>query len=391
MNACIAALNIGSSSIKLAFYDAEAVDNAPPAMTARLSGLDGPRPALRWNGEAPAGAAPDSLDGALDSLLAEAGRRLGGASVRAAGHRIVHGGADFAAPAVLDAAALARLEALVPLAPQHQGANLAGVRAAARAWPDAEQVGCFDTAFHRTQPREAELFALPRAFADEGVVRYGFHGLSYEHLAAAAPRVLAGRAGRRIAAAHLGAGASMCAMLNGRSVATTMGFTALDGLPMATRSGAVDPGLLLYLLEQRGMTPAELRELLYERSGLLGLSGISGDMQTLLQSEDPAAGLALDVYCYRARREIGSLAAALGGLDALIFTGGVGENAAPVRARICQGLEFLGLRLDPAANAAGGPEIGAPDTAASIWVIPTDEERIIAAAARKGAARAVAI
>src|SRR5690606_6140332 len=282
------------------------------------------------------------LDDALASLLRTTADRLDGRRLVAVGHRIVHGGQSFQSPAFLNERALQELEALTPLAPQHQPANLLGVRAAMEIWPRAMHIGCFDTGFHRTQPHMAELYGLPRSWADEGLIRYGFHGLSYAHVAATLARQAGAGPHRRVVAAHLGAGSSMCAMLDGRSIATTMGFTALDGLPMATRCGELDPGLVLYLIEQRGMAPHEVRDMLYRKSGLLGLSGVSGDMRTLLDSEEPEALTAVEYYCYRARREVGSLAAALGGLDTLIFTGGVGENAAPVRAAICAGLRWLG-------------------------------------------------
>ncbi len=355
-----AALNIGSSSIKLAVYSEDQLaERTPPApfLSARRT----------VNG-------PAALDAALNDVLRQAKARLREGGVAAVGHRIVHGGRDFTAPAVLTDAALADLTALAPLAPLHQAVNLAGVRAAMEAWPDAAQVGCFDTAFHRTQPRVAELFALPAAYADEGVIRYGFHGLSYTHIARTLPGLVGERPRGRVIAAHLGAGASMCAMKGGKSVATTMGFTALDGLPMAHRSGAVDPGLVLHLIEQRGMTAAEVRTLLYEQSGLLGMSGVSDDMEMLLRSEDPAARLAIDHYVYRAGREIGSLAAALGGLDALVFTGGVGENAPAIRAAICTAADWLGVKADEDANARGGPQISAADSAVSVWMIPANEE-----------------
>lgn len=393
MKSCVAALNIGSSSIKLDVYDVDAMGAetpAPPLLAARLTALGQSEAALRWTGEAGDGqgprAAPGALGAVLPGVLREAGERLEGWRVHSVGHRIVHGGPAHADPAFLDAHTLAALESLIPLAPRHQPANLAGVRAAADAWPDAHQIGCFDTAFHRGQPRSAQLFGLPLSFAEEGVVRYGFHGLSYAHIATALPRYEGGGSSRRVLAAHLGAGASMCAMLNGRSIATTMGFTALDGLPMATRPGALDPGLVLYLIEQRGMSAGQIGELLYEKSGLLGMSGVSGDMRRLLESEAPDALTAVEYYCYRARREIGSLAAALGGLDAIVFTGGVGENAPEIRAAICDGMEWFGIRLDEHANEAGAAQIGADDSAVGCWIIPANEEWVIARSAYAAAA-----
>jgi acetate kinase len=299
--------------------------------------------------------------------------------VRAAGHRVVHGGADFTAPVRVDAAVLAALDALVPLAPLHQPHNLAAIRAVSAAAPDLPQVACFDTAFHATIPAVAQAFALPRTLAAEGIRRYGFHGLSYEAIAARLPEVLGPRADGRVIVAHLGNGASLCAMRGRASVASTMGFTALDGLMMGTRTGTIDPGVLLHLMEAKGWDAARLGRLLYKESGLLGVSGLSSDMRALLASDAPEAAEAVALFVYRAVREIGSLAAALGGLDALVFTAGIGEHAAPVRAAIVAGCAWLGLTLDTAANAAGGPRISGPGPA-SAWVVPTDEEGVIARA-----------
>ena len=298
--------------------------------------------------------------------------------VVAVGHRVVHGGEQFAAPVRVDGAVLDQLEKLVPLAPLHQPHNLAAIRAIDRLAPDVPQVACFDTAFHRTQAPVAQLFALPRALSGAGIKRYGFHGLSYEYVASVLPGIV-GDAGRgRVVVAHLGNGCSMCAMRDGKSVATTMGFTAVDGLPMGTRSGAIDPGVILHLLTERGMTVGEVTDLLYHRSGLLGVSGISNDMRTLLASPAPEAAEAVDLFVYRIDRELGSLAGAVGGLDALVFTAGIGEHAAPVRARVCEQAAWLGIRLDPAANVGGGPRISTADSPVSVWVIPTNEELMIA-------------
>ncbi len=278
---------------------------------------------------------------------------LAGHRIVAVGHRVVHGGRRFAGPALLDAATIAELEALIPLAPLHQPHNVAAIKAVARMAPALPQVACFDTAFHQTQPAVAQALALPRRYTDEGVRRYGFHGLSYEYvasaLAATDPRAAAGRT----VVAHLGNGASMCAMSGGRSVATTMGFTALDGLVMGTRCGAIDPGVLLYLLDRHGMSARALQQLVYEQSGLLGVSGLSSDMRELLASSDSAAAEAVELFVYRITRELGSLAAALGGLDALVFTGGIGENASVIRADVCRDASWLGVELDYAANVSG--------------------------------------
>ncbi len=293
------------------------------------------------------------------------------------GHRVVHGGVDYAAPVRIDAEVIARLEKLVPLAPLHQPHNLAAIRAVAEAMPEMPQVACFDTAFHRSQTKLAQAYGLPAEFYDKGVRRYGFHGLSYEYIARRLPDVAPEIAPGRVITAHLGNGASMCAMKNGRSVASTMGFTAVEGLPMGTRTGSLDPGVVLFLMEQ-GRTAADIEELLYERSGLLGLSGISNDMRKLLASDAEPAKFAVDYFIYRIGREAGSLAAALGGLDALVFTAGIGENSAEIRARACAACAWLGVELDEKANSAGGPRISAPGSRVSAWVIPTDEELMIA-------------
>lgn len=293
------------------------------------------------------------------------------------GHRVVHGGVRFDAPVVLHDDVLAELAALEPLAPLHQPHNLAAIRAARAAFPGALQVACFDTAFHRAQPWVADVYAIPRRYYDEGVRRYGFHGLSYEHvarhLAAERPALHAGR----VVVAHLGHGASLCAMEGGRARGTTMGLSALDGLPMGTRCGQIDPDVLLYL-PARGMSAAEVEAMLYGESGLKGLSGVGSDMRALLASDAPEAAEAVAHYVFRLRREVGAMAATLGGLDALVFTGGVGENATPIRERVCEGLGFLGVALDRAANEAGAEEIGAGPVA--VLRLPTDEEGVIARA-----------
>jgi acetate kinase len=294
------------------------------------------------------------------------------------GHRVVHGGTRYAAPVRVDEQVLAELYKLVPLAPLHQPINLAPIRKLRAARPELPQAACFDTAFHRTQPREAELFALPRHFYDEGIRRYGFHGLSYQFIARSLQEMAPQAAVGRTVVAHLGSGVSMCALHNGRSVATTMGFTALDGCPMGTRSGSLDAGVVLHLARERGMSLDAIEKLLYQQSGLLGLSGISNDMRALLRSDVPAAREAVDYFVYRLSRELGSLAAALGGLNALVFTAGIGENSPEIRAAICARAAWLGVELDDAANSAGGPRISRPHSAVSVWCIPTDEERMIA-------------
>ncbi len=382
MAEAILVLNAGSSSVKFAVYErsGEALE---PFLRGQVAGI-GTAAELRLEGEAgvegaealPPGAGHDA---ALQAALRAVYDRLGGLTLAAAGHRIVHGGRRFTAPVAVDDAVLASLRELEPLAPLHQPHNLAAIEAVRRVAPELPQVACFDTAFHRTQPRVAQGFALPRAYTERGVLRYGFHGLSYESIAGRLPAYDAHAAAGRTIVAHLGAGSSLCALDSGRSVATTMGLTALDGLPMGQRCGSLDPGAVLYLMQAEGLSVAELERLLYRESGLLGVSGISADMRVLLDSPDPRAEEAVALYCYRAQREIGGLVAALGGLDALVLTAGIGESAAEVRQRIAGGLDWLGLQLDPAANEAGGPRISTPGSAVSAWVIPTDEERIIAA------------
>lgn len=295
----------------------------------------------------------------IEQALAEIEDHLGGRRLVAAGHRVVHGGDRYSQPVAIDAAVLATLETFTPLAPLHQPHNLAGIRAVAAHRPTLPQVACFDTAFHQAQPALARRFALPAALHDEGIKRYGFHGLSYEHVAAKLPEVLGARAEGRVVALHLGNGASLCAMHKRRSVASTMGFTAVEGMMMGTRCGSLDPGVVLYLVQQRGMAPAAVEKLLYKESGLIGVSGISADMRALLASSDPRATLAVDLYVYRAIREVGSLAAALAGCEALVFTGGIGEHAATIRERIVDGCRWL------------HPEL-------AVAVVPADEEGVIA-------------
>jgi acetate kinase len=278
----------------------------------------------------------------------------------------------------VDARVLEALAELVPLAPLHLPHNLAPIRLLLARDPALPQVACFDTAVHRAQPRLAQLYALPLEFEAAGVRRYGFHGLSYEYIATILPQFDVRAAAGKTVVLHLGNGASMCALDAGRSVATTMGFTAVEGLPMGTRSGTLDPGVLLYLMTERGMDARAIETLIYERSGLLGVSGLSSDMRVLLDSDDPRAALAVELFVYRIGRELGSLAAALGGLDAVVFTAGIGENAAPVRERVCQRAAWLGLQLDPEANTAHGPRISTAASRVTAWVIPTDEELMIA-------------
>ena len=316
--------------------------------------------------------------GALDYLMAFLREGLAGDRLIGVGHRVVHGGLEYTRPVRLDAAVLAALEKFVPLAPLHQPHNLAPIRLLLeRAW-ELPQVACFDTSFHRSNPEIAQMFALPAELYAQGIRRYGFHGLSYEYIASVLPKFNAKAAGGRTIVLHLGNGSSMCAIQAGKSVASTMGFTAVEGLPMGTRTGSLDPGVILYLMDQRGMDARAIEKLIYNESGLLGVSGISSDMRTLLASDDPRAKLAIDLFVYRIRRELGSLAAALDGLDAIAFTAGVGENAASIRSRVCEDAAWLGVKLDPEANAAGGPCISVTASKVSAWVIPTNEELMIA-------------
>ena len=317
-------------------------------------------------------------DGALAHLVAFLRANAGGATLAGVGHRVVHGGIDHAEPVRVDAAVLDALERYVPLAPLHQPHNLAAIRAVFQRAPELPQVACFDTAFHRGNPELAQMFALPHAMHEAGVRRYGFHGLSYEYIASALPAVDARAASGRTVVLHLGNGASMCALQAGHSIASTMGFTAVDGLPMGTRSGNLDPGVVLFLMDHRGMDARAIEKLLYQQSGLLGVSGISSDMRTLLESDSPRARLAIDLFVYRIGRELGSLAAALGGLDALVFTAGVGENSSEIRARICRAAAWLGVELDEAANAAGRPRISTAQSKVAAWTIATNEELMIA-------------
>jgi acetate kinase len=317
-------------------------------------------------------------DGALVHLVEFLRGHGDGAHLIGVGHRVVHGGLEFAEPVHIDATVLARLDKYVPLAPLHQPHNLAAIRALAARAPELPQVACFDTAFHRTNPELAQMFALPHALHEAGVRRYGFHGLSYEYIASTLPAIDAQAAAGRTVVLHLGNGASMCALSNGRSVASTMGFTAVDGLPMGTRTGSLDPGVVLYLIDERGMDARAVEKLLYQESGLLGVSGIASDMRTLLASDAPRARLAIDLFVYRIGRELGSLAAALGGVDAIVFTAGVGENSAEIRARVCRAAGWLGVELDDGANRAGGPRISSGSSRVAAWTIPTNEELMIA-------------
>ena len=296
----------------------------------------------------------------------------------AVGHRVVHGGPDYTVPILIDAAVLKRLEQYNSLAPLHQPNNLAAIKLIMARRPQLPQVACFDTAFHRAHSAVADHFAIPEAYYQEGVRRYGFHGLSYEYIAGRLREVAPDIAEGRVIVAHLGSGASMCALAGGKSVESTMGFTALDGLPMGTRPGQIDPGVLLYLMSEKGMTPDAVQNLLYRESGLKGLSGISNDMRELESSAAPSAVLAVDYFVYRISLSAGMLAAALGGMDAFVFTAGIGENSATIRARVAEKISWLGIAFDAEANAAGRPLISRPESKIQLRVVPTDEELMIA-------------
>jgi acetate kinase len=378
----ILVLNAGSSSIKFCLFRLQH-GGAVRDLRGQVSGLG---TAPRFTSRNEQGAAVDRVLGdrpmshavALDHLLDAVQDGLDGARIVGVGHRVVHGGLEFMAPTAVDESILQRLDRYVPLAPLHQPHNLAAIRALLARLPGVPEVACFDTAFHRTVPEVAQRFALPPRFAAAGVRRYGFHGLSYEYIASRLPQVDARAANGRTVVFHLGNGASMCAMHRCQSVATTMGFTAVDGLPMGTRCGALDPGVVLFLLDELQMDARAIEQLIYHESGLLGMSGVSSDMRALLASDAPSAALALDVFTYRAGRELGSLAAALGGLDAIVFTAGIGENQAEIRQRICAHGAWLGLEVDAAANLRHGPRISTPASAVAAYVIPTDEESMIA-------------
>ena len=381
MSDVILALNAGSTSLKFSLFKLGPDGIDPTALAdGEADGLPD-CPHLRIT--AASGGIDTALDaGGYEAVLARVLDWIethdSSMTLIGAGHRIVHGGSEFTAPVRLNKAITRKLAALNPLAPLHQPHNLVPVRVLGASHPHLPQVACFDTGFHASNAPLTTRYAIPREMHDAGIRRYGFHGLSYEYITSTLPKFLGDNADGRVVVAHLGGGASMCAIHQGRSVASSMGFSAIDGLVMATRSGAIDPGVLLYLMSERSMDEAALSDLLYRRSGLLGVSGISGDMRTLLASPTPEAREAVDLFIYRIGRELGSLVAALGGLDALIFTGGIGEHAAPVRAGVCAGAQWLGIRLDEAANQSDGPRISDADSAVPVFVIPTNENQMIA-------------
>jgi len=377
-------LNAGSSSLKFCVYSRASGEAWRLAARGQIEGIGtAPRLAVKdGDGTALADEKLQSCvrDGraAVDVLARWLRARYGTARVLGVGHRVVHGGAKYIGPVVVTPAVFEELRGLIPLAPLHQPYNLAAIEVVAERMPDVPQVACFDTSFHRGQPAVAELVPLPKAIRDTGVQRYGFHGLSYEYIASVLPEVAPGVADGRVIVAHLGSGASLCALRGRRSVDSTLSFTALDGLCMGTRPGAVDPGVILHLFQTMKLSAAEVENILYNQSGLLGISGTSNDMRDLLASSEPGARLAVDYFVYQAAKQIGALAAVLGGVDALVFTAGIGERSAEIRRRTCDASAWLGVTLDPAANAAHGPRITTPGSRVAAYAVPTNEELMIA-------------
>ena len=377
-------LNAGSSSLKFGMYQQPEKGSLALVAHGQIEGI-GTRPRLSRKDETGAKLVDQDLgadvrDGttALDQLATWLSSHFDRESLAAVGHRVVHGGQQFARPTLVTPEIVRELEELSPLAPLHQPFNLAAIDAVFERLPGLPQVACFDTAFHRGHSAVAELIPLPEDLRARGLQRYGFHGLSYEYIASVLPQVAPEIAAGRVLVAHLGSGASICALHDGKSVDSSLGFTALDGLCMGSRPGAMDPGVVLYLFQQLGLSAGEIEDVLYRKSGLLGISGISNDMRALEGNDEPAAQLAVNYFVYRAAKEIGALTAALGGLDGLVFTAGIGENSVEVRRRICEACSWLGVRLDTEANAANGPRITTRDSDVSAWVIPTNEELMIA-------------
>ncbi|MBO0756814.1 MAG: acetate/propionate family kinase [Bradyrhizobiaceae bacterium] len=383
MNDPILVINAGSSSIKFSVFETLSDREVSATADGEVAGIG---PSARLTAHDSAGrvlvdrlVSGKNHDEALGTIRLWFTSDLGsGAGFDGVGHRVVHGGLGYAEPVLIDGRVIADLDELIPLAPLHQPHNIAGIRAIASSAPDVLQVACFDTAFHRTQSEIAQQYGLPRALSAKGIRRYGFHGLSYEYIVSVLPKVMPEFADGRLVVAHLGNGASMCAIHHGRSVANTMGFSTVEGLLMGTRTGTLDPGVILYLLQHEDMNPHSIEHLIYEQSGLLGVSGVSSDMRALLASDEPSARNAIDLFVYRIKRELGSLVAALGGLDALVFTAGIGEHSPDIRARICQDAGWLGIILDEEANAKNAPRISTPESQVSAWTIPTNENLIIA-------------
>ncbi len=377
-------LNAGSSSLKFCVFQRPAGKSWRLEARGQIEGI-GTSPQLSVKDGAGTKIAEEKLDPsvndgrkALDALAAWLRSIYGGARVLGVGHRVVHGGADFTKPTVVTPQILEDLRKLIPLAPLHQPYNLAAIEAVFERLPDVPQVACFDTSFHRGHSAVAEVVPLPRELCKDGLLRYGFHGLSYEYIASVLPEIAPEIANARVIVAHLGSGASLCALKEGKSIENTLGFTALDGLCMGTRPGALDPGVVLYLFQGLGLSAKEVETILYKKSGLLGISGISNDMRDLLGKKEPEARLAVDYFIYRIAKEIGALAAVLGGIDALVFTAGIGENSAEIRQRICESSAWLGVELDHNANSSKSQRISRSGSKVSAWVIPTNEELMIA-------------
>lgn len=384
MSRGILTINAGSSSIKFALFPLDHPISPLAEVSGQIDGIGAETTKMVAKNRAGERIADQTLSGervshaqAFDALLKWFTATYTGWEIVAVGHRVVHGGDRYSQPTVIDAQVLTHLTGFTPLAPLHQPHNVAGIVALQALLPSVPQVACFDTAFHRSQPDVAQMFGLPRAITAEGVKRYGFHGLSYEFIARALPEH-SSRADGRVVVAHLGNGASMAAMVNRKCVATTLGFSTIDGLVMGTRCGNLDPGVILHLMETKNLSVKDMTKMLYKESGLLGVSGISQDMRTLLSSDKPEAQEAVDLFCYRIARELGSLAAAAGGLDAVVFTGGIGEHAAEVRRRVCLQSEWLGIRLNPEANARHDLHISAGNSSVDVLVIPTNEEWMMA-------------
>jgi acetate kinase len=382
--AFVLVINAGSSSLKFSLYGTPTADDWPLVARGQIEGI-GTSPRLSVKDGAGSVLADQALGetvrdgrGALAALAGWLRSRWGGARVAGVGHRVVHGGERYTGPTAVTPEILKDLGTLVPLAPLHQPHNLAAIEAVFERLPGVPQVACFDTSFHSGQPAVARLVPLPADVRQKGVQRYGFHGLSYEYIASVLPRTSPELARGRVIVAHLGSGASLCAMRDGKSIDSTLGFTALDGLCMGTRPGALDPGVVLYLFQTLGLSAKDVEAILYKKSGLLGVSGTSNDMRDLLASSDPLACLAVDYFVYRAAKEIGALAAVLGGIDALVFTAGIGEHSPEIRSRLCAASAWLGIDVDPEANREGRARISRSGSRVSAWVIPTNEELIIA-------------
>jgi acetate kinase len=378
-------LNAGSSSLKFSVLQRPGGDGWRLEARGQIDGI-GTAPKLSAKNEVGESLTNENLDGetvrdghgAVEVLAKWLRSKYSGAKVLGVGHRVVHGGPRFTGPTVVDAPVLKELRELIPLAPLHQPYNIAAIEAARERLPDVPQVACFDTSFHRGHSAVAELVPLPREFRDRGLQRYGFHGLSYEYIASILPAKAPEIANGRVIVAHLGSGASLCALKDGKSVDSTLGFTALDGLCMGTRPGALDPGIVLFLFQNLNLTPKEVETILYKKSGLIGISEISNDMRDLLGRSEPEARLAIDYFVFQAAKEIGSLATVLGGIDGLVFTAGIGENSAEIRRRICDASSWLGIELDAEANDGNRPRITTSASKVSAWVIPTNEELMIA-------------